>query len=151
MIATMHCKRQHVSATWIAAILALALAALALGAAAPAGAAIGRGTSTLVGVVPGETFGCSVASAGDVNGDTYADVIVGAYQSGTAANPSGRAYIYFGGPRADDRADVVLSGEAAGDAFGVSVSGAGDVNHDGFADVIVGAYENDAKGANAGR
>jgi hypothetical protein len=101
--------------------------------------------------VPGETFGCSVASAGDVNGDSYADVIVGAYQSGTAANPAGRAYIYFGGPRADDRPDVTLTGEAAGDAFGVSVASAGDVNRDGFADVIVGAYENDAQGANAGR
>jgi hypothetical protein len=140
-------KRQHVSATWIVAILALALAALALAAAVPADAAGNRGTATLSGTVPGETFGCSVSSAGDVNGDTYADVIVGAYQSG----PAGRAYVFFGGPRADVRADVVLSGEAAGDAFGVSVAAAGDVNHDGFADVIVGAYENDAQGANAGR
>lgn len=151
MIATMHSKRQHVSATWIAGFLALALAALALGAGTPARAAGSRGAAILAGVVPGETFGCSVSTAGDVNGDTYTDIIVGAYQSGTATNPSGRAYIYFGGPRADDRADVVLSGEAAGDAFGVSVAAAGDVNHDGFGDVIVGAYENDAKGANAGR
>jgi hypothetical protein len=139
------------SGVWIAALLALALAVLVLAAAVPARAATGRGTVTLQGTVPGETFGCSVASAGDVNGDSYADVIVGAYQSGTAANPAGRAYIYFGGPRADDRPDVTLTGEAAGDAFGVSVASAGDVNRDGFADVIVGAYENDAQGANAGR
>jgi hypothetical protein len=138
-------------AAWIAAFLSLGLALVALAEGTPALAAAGRGTMTLVGAVPGETFGCSVASAGDVNGDTYADVIVGAYQSGTAVNPSGRAYIYFGGPHADDRPDVTLSGEAAGDAFGVSVASAGDVNRDGFADVIVGAYENDAKGANAGR
>ena len=151
MSAIARLRHPRLSATWIAGILALALAAMIVGAAAPARAASARGTTTLTGVVPGETFGCSVASAGDVNGDTFADVIVGAYQSGTAANPSGRAYIYYGGPRADERADVVLSGEAAGDAFGVSVATAGDVNHDGFADVLVGAYENDARGANAGR
>ena len=151
MNATAPLEHQRVSATWLAGLLALALAAMILGRAEPARAAASRGTTTLTGVVPGETFGCSVSSAGDVNGDTFVDVIVGAYQSGTAANPSGRAYIYFGGPRADERVDVVLSGEAAGDAFGVSVASAGDVNHDGFADVIVGAYENDARGANAGR
>lgn len=139
------------SATWLAGLLALALAAMILGHAEPARAAASRGTTTLTGLVPGETFGCSVSSAGDVNGDTFADVIVGAYQSGTATNPSGRAYIYFGGPRSDEKADVMLAGEAAGDAFGVSVASAGDVNRDGFADVIVGAYENDARGANAGR
>ena len=152
MIAPLHSRRQKARGVGVAGHVLLVLAALAIGAAAPTAAgAASRGTVALEGVVPGETFGCSVSSAGDVNGDTYADVIVGAYQSGTAVNPSGRAYIYFGGPRADERADVVLSGEAPGDAFGVSVSTAGDVNHDGFADVVVGAYENDARGANAGR
>src|SRR5690349_24622298 len=85
----------------VAVLLALALALIlfALTSAPPAHAAAGRGTATLVGTAPGETFGCSVSSAGDVNGVSYADVIVGAYHSGTAANPSGRAYIFFGGPR----------------------------------------------------
>lgn len=142
---------REVWGVWVTALLALMAAAVAVTAAAPARAAVGRGTITMAGLVPGETFGCSVASAGDVNGDGYDDVIVGAYQSGTAANPAGRAYIYFGGPKSDDRVDVTLGGEAANDAFGVSVAGAGDVNHDGFADVVVGAYENDARGANAGR
>ena len=131
MIAPLHSRRQKARGVGVAGHVLLVLAALAIGAAAPTAAgAASRGTVALEGVVPGETFGCSVSSAGDVNGDTYADVIVGAYQSGTAVNPSGRAYIYFGGPRADERADVVLSGEAPGDAFGVSVSTAGDVNHD---------------------
>jgi hypothetical protein len=143
-------RRFRVPSVWIAALLALALAAVAA-AAGPARAAASRGSLIMSGVIPGETFGCSVASAGDVNGDSYPDVIVGAYQSGSGANPAGRAYIFFGGPHADDRADIVLNGEAGGDAFGVSVASAGDVNRDGFADVIVGAYQNDAKGANAGR
>ncbi|HEX7079276.1 MAG TPA: integrin alpha [Candidatus Eisenbacteria bacterium] len=100
---------------------------------------------------PGESFACSVASAGDMNGDGYADMIVGAYQSGAAGSAPGRAYVYFGGPRAGNRPDLVLSGEIGGDAFGVCVASAGDVNKDGFSDVIVGAYQNDAQGANAGR
>ncbi len=129
----------------------LAALVFAVPAADRADASRGRSNLVLAGGVPGETFGCSVASAGDVNGDGYVDVIVGAYQSGTAGSPTGRAYIYYGGPGADERADVILTGEAAGDAFGVSVAGAGDVNRDGYADVIVGAYENDGRGANAGR
>ena len=141
--------RVRVPVLWVAGSLALAVAAALL--ATQARAAGGRGMFVLTGAIPGETFGCSVASAGDVNGDSFADVIVGAYQSGSAGVPTGRAYIYFGGPRADDRADVTLSGEGANDAFGVCVAAAGDVNRDGFGDVIVGAYENDAKGANAGR
>jgi hypothetical protein len=80
-----------------------------------------------------------VSSAGDVNGDGYADVIVGAYLNDAGGTDAGRAYIYFGGPAMDNIADVVLTGEAAGDFFGSSVSTAGDVNGDGYSDVIVGA------------
>src|SRR5258707_1342030 len=86
--------------------------------AIPAEAA-GRAAFFLSGGVPGESFGCSVAGAGDVNGDGYGDVIVGAYQSGPVGQPVGRAYIYFGGLRPQNRPDVILSGEAVGDAFGV--------------------------------
>ena len=50
----------------------------------------------------------------------------------------------------DSTADVTLTGAAAGDIFGYSVSSAGDVNSDGFGDVIVGARYNDAGGTNAG-
>ena len=53
---------------------------------------------------------------------------------------AGRAYIYFGGASMDNIADVTMTGEAAGDNFGISVSTAGDVNGDGYSDVIVGAH-----------
>ena len=92
-----------------------------------------------------------MAGAGDMNRDGYADVIVGAYHNDTGGADAGRAYVYFGGARPDDRPDLILTGEAAGDAFGYSVAGVGDANGDGFSDVIVGAYGNDAGGSAAGR
>jgi hypothetical protein len=103
---------------------------------------------TLLGTGAGDRLGCSVRAAGDVNGDGYDDVIVGAYRH---AADAGAAYVYFGGPGADAVADLTLPGAAAGDYFGWSVGTAGDVNHDGYDDLIVGAYGNDAGGAAAGR
>ncbi len=93
-------------------------------------------------------FGYSVASAGDWNGDGYDDVIVGFYDVEFAS--AGSAVIYFGGPLADKLPDVTLTGEAVGDAFGYSVAGAGDVNGDGYEDVVVGAPYKDANEADAG-
>ncbi len=91
----------------------------------------------LTGNIAGDAFGWSVASAGDVNGDGYADVIVGTFSFNSVP---GRAYIFYGGKHMNDTADVILNGEAPKDDFGSSVSGAGDVNKDGYADVIVGAW-----------
>ena len=79
-----------------------------------------------------------MAGAGDVNGDGYADVIVGAdgYSSDT-----GRAYVYHGGGDGLSASPAfTATGEATDNNFGFSVAGAGDVNGDGYADVIVGAY-----------
>ncbi len=92
---------------------------------------------TLTGESAHEYFGTSVSNAGDVNGDGYSDVIVGAfsYNSNT-----GRAYIYYGGSNMDNTADITLTGESPNDYFSLSISGAGDVNNDGYSDVIVGAY-----------
>jgi hypothetical protein len=82
-------------------------------------------------------FGVSVAPAGDFNGDSYADFIIGAQQSGA----EGKAFIYYGGPSLDAAPDFTLTGESTGSltSFGASVASAGDVNEDGFGDVIVGA------------
>jgi len=93
-------------------------------------------------------FGNSVSGAGDVNGDGFADVIVGAPRSNSN---KGKAYIYFGGTLMNNTPDVTMVGEAAGDYFATSVSGAGDVNGDGYSDVIAGASNNDHTGSNAGR
>ncbi|HRQ53432.1 MAG TPA: integrin alpha [Ignavibacteriaceae bacterium] len=105
----------------------------------------------MIGEASGDDFGYSVSSARDINGDGYDDVIVGAYANDAGGSNAGRAYIYFGGAIMNNSADVILTGAAAGDLFGFSVSTAGDVNGDGYSDVIVGAYANDAGGSNAGR
>ncbi len=98
----------------------------------------------LTGTAPGEFFGASVGSAGDVNGDGYTDVIVGGFGwPGYGAHGgygAGRAYVYYGGPSADDVPDLILTGRGVADEhFGLGVTTAGDVNGDGFADVMVSA------------
>ncbi len=103
------------------------------------------------GEASGNSFGISASSAGDVNNDGFSDVIVGAYLDDTGGVDAGQAYLYFGGASMDNIPDVIFTGEASGDYFGISVSSAGDVNNDGFSDVIVGAYQNDAGGFEAGR
>ena len=106
---------------------------------------------TLTGAAAGDYFGGSVGAAGDVNGDGYADVIVGAGQNDAGGSNAGRAYVYFGGPGMDAVADVTLTGAAAGDIFGFAVGTAGDVNGDGHDDVVVGApYRTTRAGRTAG-
>ncbi|MEZ4690309.1 MAG: FG-GAP-like repeat-containing protein [Ignavibacteria bacterium] len=94
---------------------------------------------TMTGEGVSNLFGYSVSSAGDANGDGYSDVIVGA--QGYSSN-TGRAYIFLGGTTMNNVADVIMTGEATGDYFGASISSAGDLNGDGFSDVIAGAYGN---------
>ena len=103
---------------------------------------------TFTGEATGDLFGCSVSGAGDVNKDGYADLIVGADNNDAGGNYAGRAYVYSG-----QTGGIIwtFTGEAAGDEFGCSVSGAGDVDNDGYADLIVGADWNDAGGGEAGR
>ncbi len=133
----------------------LAFAALVLSVAAldagPAGALSNRTVFTAVGAAAGDQLGWSVARAGDVNGDGYPDVIVGAPLNDAAGSNAGRAYVYYGGPAADATADLTFTGAAADDRFGISVASAGDFNADGYADLIVGAHQNDAGGFDAGR
>ncbi|SFE39277.1 integrin alpha [Nitrosomonas sp. Nm166] len=94
--------------------------------------------------------GRSVSSAGDVNGDGFDDVIIGAVGADPNGDYSGSSYVVFGKAAGfDPTLDLSsldgsngfrLDGEAANDFSGFSVSSAGDVNGDGFADVIVGTH-----------
>ncbi len=101
----------------------------------------------IYGEYPRDQFGISVASAGDFNGDGYEDIIVGA----NVTRDIGRAYIFLGGPEFGGEPFVVFDGEEIVDNYGYSVSGAGDINQDGYDDVIVGALYNDARGDRTGR
>jgi FG-GAP repeat/RTX calcium-binding nonapeptide repeat (4 copies) len=104
----------------------------------------------------GDQSGISVASAGDVNGDGFADLIVGAYGASPNGPVSGASYVVFGHASGfasnidlstlDGTTGFSLSGAAAFDFSGSSVASAGDVNGDGFADLIVAAPNADANG-----
>ena len=81
----------------------------------------------------GDMFGYKVAGLGDINGDGYEDLAVGARWYG---NYRGKVYIYFGGPDLDTTADLTFEGKETGD-FLYRVIGVGDINKDSFADFAV--------------
>src|SRR4030095_4743874 len=92
---------------------------------------------TLTGSGPGDSFGASVAAAGDVNNDGTVDLIVGAPNDGTAGPDAGGAYVFSG---KSGTAIWTLAGAAGGhELFGESVAGVGDLDADGFDDFAVGA------------
>jgi ankyrin repeat protein len=94
----------------------------------------------------GDWFGDGGASLGDVNGDKFDDVLVGAsnYRGGSR---DGRVYIFHGGPDIDECADLILEGESGvGGYYGATIV-TGDVNNDGYEDVVVTAvFMNSQKG-----
>ena len=90
---------------------------------------------------PGDELGTGVEAAGDTNADGIPDVVASAPGGGYARIYSGR----------NGRVLVTVRGEAKSDEFGRHASGVGDVNRDGFADIIVGAPGNNANGTGAGR
>jgi len=91
-------------------------------------------------------FGWSVSPAGDVNGDGFADFVVGAPFDAAKGAEAGRAFIWFGGPFMSDVPNVILDDGSAEDWFGFSVAGIGDIDDDGFDDVAVGAPGDDRNG-----
>jgi len=88
-----------------------------------------------------DRFGYSVAGAGDVNGDGYADLVVGAAEATVGGRSiAGLVRVFHGGRMGVVvTPNIVLEGDAAGDRFGSAVAGAGDVNGDGYSDLVVGA------------
>jgi len=104
---------------------------------------------SLKGNANSDTFGISVSGAGDINNDGYADIIIGARQKSFS---QGSAYVIYGGPKSslpnldfsttalDPHTNgFMITGNAANDQLGISVSKAGDVNGDRYGDIIVGA------------
>ena len=98
-------------------------------------------------------FGLSAASAGDVNGDGFADLVVGAPGQDAAVSNEGRAFVYDGAAAGLPTSPSAILDNPAAQAegqFGVAVAGAGDVNGDGFADLIVGAHRQDGAAVDQG-
>lgn len=101
--------------------------------------------ASFVGGAHGERAGDSVAGAGDVNGDGYDDILIGAHYNNEGGNNAGKVYLIFGkesGWEADlnlTNANASFIGEAVNNEAGISVAGVGDVNGDNFDDFIIGA------------
>lgn len=124
------------------------------------------------GTAQDDRLGYAVGSAGDLNGDGIADVVVSAIHADAGGRAdAGEAYVYFGEANSPSAslglggsggfsstvgagdADLVIQGAVAGDRLGSSVASLGDVNGDGIDDLIVGAFQADGTGGqrDAGR
>ena len=87
----------------------------------------------------GDLFGSSLANAGDVNGDGYDDLLVGAPLAFGSNGGTGRAYLYSGGTAPASAPARIFDGTGNDESFGAAVAAAGDINRDGRADLAVGA------------
>ncbi len=91
---------------------------------------------TFEGEVNGDRFGSAVTGIGDLTGNGAGDLLIGAPGNDAGGTDAGRAYVYSG-----ETGQLIRThtGEEAGDWFGFSVTGVGDVNGDGVPDYLIGA------------
>lgn len=129
-----------------------------LGGALPAdGAALSSAATTLLGEGVDDFAAYAAAGPGDVDGDGLGDILLGAYGDAPAGSRSGRSYLVYASTISGlstldlGSADHRFSGEAGSDLSGIRVAGAGDVDRDGLADLMVSAPANDAAGSNNGK
>ena len=114
---------------------------LVLGSASPGSGSLSAADAKYYGEATSDYAGYALSSAGDVNGDGLADVVVGAYSNNAGGTYAGAVYLILGiespsgGPLAS--ADAKYTGQV-NEQVGLSVSDAGDMDGDGFADFVVG-------------
>ena len=112
--------------------------------------AAGVGGFAIVSNTNDEQSGHSVSSAGDINGDGLADIILGApFKTESGGVNTGHSFVVYGKSSttqvnltdiANNTGGFAIIGQGAQDLSGYSVGAAGDVNGDGLADLIVGAH-----------
>ena len=109
-------------------------------------------------LVDGDAFGISVTELGDLDGDTVADLVVGAWGDDTGTADRGAVYVLFMNSNGTVSSSAKIAsgttnfvGLSGNDRFGVSVVGVGDVDADGVEDLVAGAYLDDTGGTNTGQ
>ncbi len=107
-----------------------------------------------VGTYDNDYAGYAIAGVGDVNGDTYNDILIGAYGEGSGGTNAGMAYLIYGSGSLSggdlNYADRKWRGAAADDHLGYTLSGAGDINADGYDDMLIGAIRESTEASYAG-
>ena len=115
---------------------------------------LGAADAAMIGEAAGDEAGLCVAGGGDLNGDGFDDVLIGATGEDTGASDAGAVYVVHAPIVGDldlSSATAKLTGEAADDYLGFSVAMAGDVDGDGNEDFLTGARSNDEGGLGAGK
>ena len=101
--------------------------------------------------------GFSMANAGDVDGDSLDDWLIGAHKADASEEDMGKTYLLFAqslaglsGEQSLSNADVVFIGEGVEDFSGYSMAGGSDVDKDGLSDILIGSGNTDANGTDSG-
>ncbi|MEO0115057.1 MAG: FG-GAP-like repeat-containing protein [candidate division WOR-3 bacterium] len=87
----------------------------------------------------GDYYGQAVALLGDVNGDTFGEMLVGDYRHTGSILHDGGCFLYFGGNPPDPNVDIIWEGDEQNRQLGISVAALGDLNGDGLNDIGLGA------------
>ena len=102
----------------------------------------------LQGEAAGDGYGIGISDAGDVDGDGFDDLVVGAWQHASAAPSGGKLYVHSG---RDGHLLYSITGNVPGETLGFDTTGMGDVNGDGIPDFLVTSAYSVKNGFQSGR